>query len=188
MIAIPFFVGAMGAGKASTTMASVSVDPVAATPVQEVPAPVRDPNLIEDGVYAVGTEFKPGVYRVGRYWELQDAQQGILDNDMTSGCPTLVVVRPVHAYIKIDGGAIDASLTTVDPIAKRCTSGTFLVGADIQPGRYRLNPTGDMGYWERINANLGTIDNDLGGGQRIVVVRKTDFALKINNAILEAMN
>lgn len=141
---------------------------------------------ISDGVYAVGSEFEPGVYRVGKYWATQDKNQNTIKNDITKDCPTIAVVKPSDAYIKIQGGAVDATKTTVDPIEKECTSGTFLVGVDIEPGRYKLE-SNSTGYWSRLNSNLGTIANDIGEGQLIVVVRKSDFALKIQGGTLEKM-
>lgn len=145
------------------------------------------PPLIPDGMLEVGTDIAPGVYRVGQYWELQDKHQNTLANDLTQGCPSIVVVTDRHAFLKVQGGAVDATVTRVDPIAEECTSGTFLVGTDIEPGKYKLHPLGGHGYWERINSRLGTIANDLSAGQSIVVVRASDFALKINGGSLERM-
>lgn len=153
------------------------------------PGPVEPKieGLITSGVYAVGSEVQPGIYRVGQYWELQDADQGTLSNDLTMACPSIVVVPPTAAYLKIQGDAVPALTTKVDPIEQQCEGGTFLVGVDIEPGRYKLTPTSDHGYWERMNNRMGTIANDLGTGQAIVIVKKTDFALKTNGGLLSRM-
>lgn len=141
--------------------------------------PKRDPRIISDGTYEVGTEIQPGVYRVGRYWERQDRNQETIQNDLTQGCPSIMVVRASDAYVKIQGEAIPAAISTMDPIASNCSDGSFLVGQDVAPGRYRLRGSSHV-YWERMNRSLDTIANDLGSGQLIVVVRPSDFALKLS--------
>lgn len=142
---------------------------------------------IADGVYVVGTEIKPGIYRVGKYWAREDKDQALLANDISGGCPTLVIVRPTDAYLKISGGAWDATTTSVDPLS--CRGGTFLVGKDkdIAPGRYRITPDGNMAYWARLDSRLEIIANDVGSGQRIVVVRDKDFAVKFSGGKIEAL-
>jgi hypothetical protein len=142
---------------------------------------------IPDGVYEVGAALAPGIYRVGTYWERKDRNQSTLDNDLTQGCPSILIVRPTDAYVEIKGGALEASKIAIDPIERRCTSGTFLVGKDIAPGRYKLRAETNTAYWERLDAKLGTIANDLGSGDRIVVVRAADFAVKTSGATIERM-
>lgn len=163
---------------AGVGMASQDVE--LASAVQQA-LPKRDPNIISDGIYEVGSEFAPGLYRVGQYWERQDSGQGIIANDLThGGCPTLMLVRQSDSYVKIRGEAIPAHLRTIDPIANECSGGTFLVGPDIAPGRYRIKSGGRPAYWERLNSKLETIDNELGNGQLILVVRSRDFAVKLS--------
>jgi hypothetical protein len=168
-----------GVVNAGAPMADQDLDEPAGT-AAEPAAPSRDPNLIADGTYMVGSEIAPGLYRVGRYWARQDRNQATIDNDLTTGCPTLVNVQATDAYLKITGEAIPANLRVIDPIAEGCSAGTFLVGTDIAPGRYRLKGS-EMVYWARLNNKLGTIDNDITRGQSILVVRAKDFAVKINN-------
>ena len=155
-----------------------------AAALERAPSPKVEedkPGVIRDGTYVVGTELEPGVYRVGHYWARLDRGQNVIDNDLNQGtCPSLVVVRPNDAYVEIRGKAVAMEASaSVDPIEEKCTGGTFLVGKDIQPGRYRIEASGH-GYWARLNAKLGTIANQLSDGQLIVVVRPTDFALKIS--------
>jgi hypothetical protein len=141
--------------------------------------PARNPNIIPDGTYSVGDEIKPGVYRVGRYWARLDRTQHTIANDFESGCPSIVVVQPTDAYVKITGEAIAADLSTIDPIATGCSSGTFLVGRDIAPGRYRIRSSG-LSYWARLDQGLDVIANENGKGQRILIVQPSDFAVKLS--------
>ena len=157
---------------------------VHAAAVERAPSPRVDedePGVIRDGTYEVGTDIEPGVYRVGRYWARLDRGQNLIDNDLNQGtCPSLVVVRPNDAYVEIKGKAVAMeAAASIDPIEDKCTGGTFLVGKDIAPGRYRIETSG-QGYWARLNAKLGLIDNELSDGQLILVVRPTDFAVKLS--------
>lgn len=161
-----------------------STSVVHAAAVAQAPSPKveeDEPGVIPDGTYAVGAEIEPGVYRVGKYWARLDRGQNIIDNDLNQGtCPSLVVVRPNDAYVEIRGKAVAVeAAASVHPIEDKCTGGTFLVGKDIEPGRYRIEASG-QGYWARLNAKLGTIANQLSDGQLIVVVRPTDFAVKLS--------
>ncbi|MCU1396271.1 MAG: hypothetical protein JWM34_4699 [Ilumatobacteraceae bacterium] len=141
--------------------------------------------FIDDGVYLVNTEFAPGLYRVGQYWERLAADGSIIDNDITSDCPSLVQVLPTDDQIKIQGQALPVSLTQpYDPIANNCTDGTFLVGLDIQPGRYKVTPDENgNAYWARINKKFDIIDNDVVQGQLIVTIKPGDFAIKIDGTL-----
>lgn len=58
--------------------------------------------------------------------------------------------------------------------------GLFVVGIDIEPGRYRSDG-GPSCYWARLTAD-GTdiIDNYLGEGQTIVTVQATDGLLEVS--------
>jgi hypothetical protein len=140
--------------------------------------------VINDGTYLVGIEFAPGLYRVGSYWARLDGNGDTIDNDITDNCPSIVNVLPTDSQIKISGGAIALDITVpFDPIAHNCTDGTFLVGLDIQPGRYKVTPTTSGAYWSRLDKNFETIDNDIGDGQLILIVKATDFAIKISGTL-----
>jgi hypothetical protein len=145
---------------------------------------IPDPT-ISGGVYVVGTDIQPGVFRVGGYWARLDAAQEIIDNGLTDNCPNIMVVQPTDAYVEISGGALRIEDSfPIDPIAEGCTDGVFLVNLDVQPGRYSVTGgTGGSSYWARLDGTLDIIDNDLGEGTRIVIVDATDFALEINGTL-----
>jgi hypothetical protein len=135
-------------------------------------------------VYLVGTEFAPGAYRVLGYWARLDENQEIIDNDITDDCPSIAVVHDTDAYIEINGAATPIQLDhPLDPVARGCEDGVFLVGLDIQPGQYRVLPRSTGSYWARLDGDLEIIDNDISDGQLIVNVRQGDFALKIDGTL-----
>lgn len=172
----------------STTAAPTTTEPAPTTAPTTTEPPTTTTTLpvIDDGVYIVPDEVAFGTYRVGSYWALLDPAQEIIDNDLNgSECLTLVVVDDRASYIEISGQAIALEfLPTFDPIANACTGGTFLVGVDIQPGQYRVNPdeTG-AAYWARLDGQLQLIDNDFQTGQSIMVIQPGDFAIRFTGTL-----
>ena len=64
-----------------------------------------------------------------------------------------------------------------DPIEGGFTTGTYLVGVDIQPGRYRVTAIGDRSaYAARLDGTLDIIDNNLSDGSVLMIVNESDFA------------
>jgi len=57
--------------------------------------------------------------------------------------------------------------------------GTYEVGVDIAPGKYR-SPGGDSCYWARLDANQETIDNDLSSGPTVFTVRDGDGYVELS--------
>ncbi len=170
----------------TTAAPTTTVPPTTTTTTEPAPTTTELP-FIDDGVYIVGSEIQPGVYRVGSYWARLDANQEIIDNDITSGCPTIMVVQPTDAFVKITGQAISVdAVPSFDPTLANCTQGTYLVGPDIQPGTYKVLPEDGNAYWARLDGALQTIDNDIGDGQLIVIVKKSDFALKVSGTLQPA--
>jgi hypothetical protein len=116
-----------------------------------------------------------------------DESLDIIDNDLVFGEEGfgLMVVLEGDAYVEISGEAIlYDELGPVDPVLLGFTNGRYVVNYDIQPGRYRVTAEGDRSaYWARLDETLDIIDNDLGDGQRIVIVEETDFALEISGTI-----
>lgn len=58
-------------------------------------------------------------------------------------------------------------------------NGVYIVGDDIQPGTYKSDG-GELCYWARHDKANDILDNHLGAGPTVVVVRATDFSLEVN--------
>jgi hypothetical protein len=142
---------------------------------------------ISSGVWEVGTDIQPGVYRVSGYWARLDEALEILDNDLTAGDNgfSLVSVLDTDAYVEINGAALNVDDSRpLDPVAEGFNEGTYLVNHDLAPGRYRINPPeGSTAYWARLDASMEIIDNDLSEGQLIVIVDTSDWALRFTGTI-----
>jgi hypothetical protein len=144
--------------------------------------------VIAEGVYIVGDEIQPGVYRYVGYFARLDDDLEIIDNDLVFGDGLgLMEVYATDTFVEVGGEAIAvAEFPAVDPLLAGYTDGTYLVGIDLEPGRYRLTPLeGETGYWARLGEGRDILDNDLGDGQLIAVIKSTDWALEISNGTLE---
>ena len=60
--------------------------------------------------------------------------------------------------------------------------GTFIVGEDIQPGRYKARAAEGICYWARLKDGRGgftsIIANDATEGQSVVTIRPSDYAFE----------
>ncbi len=171
----------------TTTTAATTTTKAPTTTTTLPPTTTTTLPIIAEGVYIVPDELAYGVYRHTSYMARLDESLDIIDNDLVFGEEGfgLMVVLEGDAYVEISGEAIlYDELGPVDPVLLGFTNGRYVVNYDIQPGRYRVTAEGDRSaYWARLDETLDIIDNDLGDGQRIVIVEETDFALEISGTI-----
>jgi hypothetical protein len=156
------------------------------------PTTTTEPVLqFSEGVYIVGEEIPPGIYRFAGYFARLDQDQEIIDNeifDVEDGWGAMTVLES-DAYVEISHVAVALEDTRpLNPITEGFTEGTYLIGLDLPAGRYRVTPESadSSAYWARLDEDGEIIDNDIADGQLIVVVRESDWALTINGAIEEA--
>jgi len=100
----------------------------------------------------------------------------IIDNDgvYNSSGLTYVVVDPSDAYLELSGEAIAIEdFPVFDPLLVGATDGTYLVGVDIQPGRYRVEDP-DYAYAARLSCDRDIIDNEGNKGNVIIIVKASD--------------
>lgn len=83
-----------------------------------------------------------------------------------------------------DVEAREAAITARETIIAQNTfagNGRYVVGVDIQPGRYRSSG-GDGCYWARLNSNGDDIiDNYFGDGQTTIVIQPTDGMVEVSS-------
>ncbi|HJQ86317.1 MAG TPA: hypothetical protein VJ820_02480 [Propionibacteriaceae bacterium] len=151
--------------------------------------PAEQFRTFEDGVWVVGEDIKPGIYRnadpgSGCYWERMRNFSGglnsILANGLATGGPIVAeILKSDKGFTSQDCGEWSSDLSRVSPDRTRITDGIWIVGVDLQPGTYRTpNPGGDC-YWERMrdfSQGLNSIiaNGIPGGGNAIVEIRGTD--------------
>jgi hypothetical protein len=81
----------------------------------------------------------------------------------------------------------NVSFVGTKPAQTSWTSGTYLVGTDVQPGTYRVLPTDGSiphSYWARLDKSGNIIDNDLvEDGPSVVTIKASDFAIKVTGTL-----
>lgn len=103
--------------------------------------------------------------------------------DPTAEQLAALVVREVAVATK--EGEVAAREAAVAASEVRVAEGTipgngmFLVGAQVQPGRYQ-SPGGTGCYWARLDEAGEIIDNNLGDGPSLVTVQSGDSALEVS--------
>lgn len=142
-------------------------------------------NLIPSGTWIVGSEIKPGIYRVAGYYAVLDENNEILNNDgvYSDTALTIAVIKESDSYFEVNGEAILIDhLPVYDPLANSVTEGTYLVGIDIQPGRYRVEDE-SYAYAARLDENLEIISNEGNSGNVLITIKDSDFAVQITGKI-----
>ena len=139
--------------------------------------------FIGRGVYAIPDEVAPGTYRHwGTLTALLDENMEIVDTNFHTGTGFgLVIVQPTDSFISVGGWIITVEDfgRPIDPIAEGALDGEYLVGYDLEPGRYEVQPNGfQTPYWARLDDAMGIIDSGTGDGTLEVIVEASDFALE----------
>ena len=176
---------------AETTVAPTTTAPVttteATTTIATSPTTTTTAlPVIGPGTYIVPDEVAADTYRLAGYAARLDDELEIIDDywigDNGFG---IVIVQPTDSYLEVEGGVVtvEAFGHPLDPIAEEFTSGVYLVGFDIAPGRYRVQPEDGTSYWARLDGKLDIIDNDLSDGATIVIIKQSDFALEFTGRL-----
>jgi hypothetical protein len=165
------------------------------TPVPPTPTPEIE-GLVPEGTSLVGTDIEPGIY-VGLagdslmsscYWERLNALSGDLDaiiaNGNSSGMFYVEVLETDRALTTdCELLPIDAVPAPEEPLTE-ITTGTYIVGRDIEAGTWRGQASDGTCYWERQSCVLGTFDciiaNGNAEGQFFVEVAPSDFSLQVD--------
>jgi len=154
------------------------------TPTQETPDP-EPSGVIPAGTYLVPDEVPPGVYRVVGYWATLDEDLETIENDgvYDEGALSLAVIGSDASYVEFSEEALPLSELPSYPVLElNPTEGTYLVGPDIAPGRYRVT-SNSYAYAARLDDTLEIIDNDGNDGSVIVVLKPTDYAIQFSGTI-----
>jgi len=163
-----------------------------------LPTETPNPNLVNPGTYIVNTDIQPGIYKCSAgsglfsscYWERLKDLTGTFDSILANENAT----GQFYVELKNSDYALktDCELARLDPIPEHIgeypqviTTGTYLIGYDIQPGTYKGQAGSDAVsscYWERLQSVAGGFDailaNDNATGQFYVQVLPSDFAVK----------
>jgi hypothetical protein len=174
----------------STTPLSPPTTSTSTSPTTPVPTQPPIPNFA-DGTHVVGTDIEAGRYIVqanaGCYWaRLRDASGdmgSIIANDNANGQAVVDIAATDGLFeSKRCGRWQQFNETTARP-PESIGDGTWAVGIQVTPGRYR-NTGGTGCYWARLSnfgEEMGSIlANDNVSGQTIVDVAPTDVGFNSN--------
>ncbi|UTR11075.1 hypothetical protein MM300_01710 [Evansella sp. LMS18] len=141
------------------------------------------------GMFIVGDEIQPGLYRNGgsmTYWERLAGYSGELDDIISNGLPE----GPAYVEIKESDEAFSSQGSgewiLIDDnyegeLLTEFGDGQYLVGVDIEPGKYR-NDSASGGYWARLSGFDGELDNiisnDIIEGSVIVEISSSDYGFE----------
>ncbi len=113
----------------------------------------------------------------------------IIDNDgvYSEGALTFMKVLPTDAYVQINGEAISVEefrkfAPAYDPIANGVVEGTYIVGEDIAPGRYRVQKD-SYAYAARLRCSRDIIDNEGNAGSVIIIIRSNDCLFQFSGVL-----
>ena len=154
-----------------------------ALPVAQQVAPKKD------GYYVVGLDIAPGVWKSNGlssscYWARYDLTQDINDNEL-GYAGTVVTIRAddFEFYTKgcgvwtmIDTNNLPALSLAQQRAPKR--SGSYVIGLDMAPGRWRSNSLDMNCYWAEQTITQDIIDNHFGAGSVVVDIPATVFEFK----------
>ncbi|MXW23325.1 MAG: hypothetical protein F4X80_10665 [Chloroflexi bacterium] len=160
-------------------------------------APVATPDeSFADGTYIVGLDIEPGRYRAGDpsdscYW-LRLSEFRVLEG--WYGSPhiattlggwgptvrggdfsTIVDIQPgdVGFYSEGCGTWSDDLVPLVEP-GQSFSDGTYIVGTEVAPGRYRTRSASDSCYWMRLGDFRGEYGEGSDGHNYRFIVRRRD--------------
>jgi hypothetical protein len=151
--------------------------------------PTATKSTIASGMWFVGAEVKPGIYRTaakGCYYSLLSGFQGEIDDIIVNGSSgDNGGILEITATDKAISSRCDWALITVDAIRLASTtstkigSGQWIVGGEIAPGTYRTTASGC--YYSRLSGFRGDIDDIIANGSTptnggIVEIAATDLS------------
>jgi hypothetical protein len=177
-------------GQVEVADSATSVDP---TPSESTVA-LPEGKWFEDGTYLVGSDIQAGTYRTlepvlsGCYWEIDRAGsngQDIIANDnVDGGYPTITLTKNEEISSSDCGTFVSTDVPVFDiKILSAFGPGTWSVGVDIQPGKYKTETSvnGMSCYWEIDTAGTNgediiANDNVDGGFARVTLSKGQDFS------------
>jgi hypothetical protein len=172
-----------------------SADPVveqtAPAPTTTSPPTTTTPlPFIEKGKSAVPDDVPLGTFRVwGNAATRLDENMELIDIYIYAQ-PSygIMIVQPTDSFISVGDWIISVEDfgRPIDPIAENVIDGVYLVGYDLEPGRYEVlnggHPEGT--WWARLDDDMEIIDDtEQAVGTLEVVVEASDFALEFHGTL-----
>lgn len=156
------------------------------------PEPEESAVTIEAGIYEVGADIQPGLYKSTgsvNYWARLSGFSGEFDEIIANGNPMSAshVVEIIESDTAFEtsgsGGWFLVDDSYQPELATEFEDGIYIVGVDIEPGRYR-SEGGSMGYWARLSGFTGGFDDIIANGNpdgsTIIEISESDSGFESN--------
>jgi hypothetical protein len=163
---------------------------------EESAAPTEPPSVppaafvtFEDGTLEVGTDLKPGTYRLREaasfcYWARLKGLGGdlgeiIANENISDGYGVVSIVKTDKGFESSGCGEWSSDLSRVTPDTSTIEAdGTYIVGTDIKAGKWRSSG-GDLCYWARLKNFGGTLgaiiaNKNVMSGKALVTIGSKD--------------
>ncbi|KGX92759.1 hypothetical protein N781_15815 [Pontibacillus halophilus JSM 076056 = DSM 19796] len=166
-----------------------SVEEPAEETTEETPAE-NNTVTVGTGMLEVGKDIEPGLYKHEGgvfYWERLSGFSGEFEEIIANGNPqgqTYVEIKDTDVafnsegsgdWVKIDDSYSPQPVTTFG-------DGSYIVGKDIEPGRYKSTGGDGFGYWARLSGFSEELDdiitNGNPSGATIVEIKATDYGFQ----------
>ncbi|MCU9612405.1 hypothetical protein OEV98_02365 [Caldibacillus lycopersici] len=127
---------------------------------------------IESGIFEVGKDIEPGLYKSEgsvTYWARLSGFGGSLEEIIANGNPQGSDIVNIDEgdvgfqtsgsgyWFKVDDNYKPEMLTSF-------SDGTYIVGKDISPGKYKSDGGDSFGYWARLSGFSGELDDIIANG------------------------
>ncbi|KGX87041.1 hypothetical protein [Pontibacillus litoralis] len=124
------------------------------------------------GMYEVGSDIEPGLYQSSGsviYWERLAGFSGEFDDIIANGNPQgqeyVQIKQSDAAFTSQGSGEWTKVEEDYNPKPKTTFGdGTYLVGKDIEPGRYKSSTGDGLGYWARLSGFSGELAEIIANG------------------------
>ena len=98
----------------------------------------------------------------------------------------LMIVQPTDSFVSVGDWIITVDdFGPVDPIAEGFISGVYLVGYDLEPGRYEVlrGDHPEDPYWARLDDEMEIIDSGTDFGTLEATIEDGDFAFQFKGVL-----
>jgi hypothetical protein len=188
--AVPSNDATVGASDLSTPASPTTSQPAAST-AAPTPPPAPQPSFLifGDGTHEVGTELRPGTYRLREpalfcYWARLSGFGGtlgeIIANENVADGYAVVTIAAADKGFESNGcGEWSSDLSQIKADRESMEAGgTYIVGTDILAGTWR-SAGGELCYWARLRGFGGVLgeiiaNDNVFGAPTIVKISSTD--------------
>lgn len=192
VIVIVFFSAISASSSPSTPQTDTAKQvQTTSTPSEPTPTPTPEAPGFSDGSHVVGTDVKPGTYRLRTapsgscYYSRVSGFSGelneILANENTSYPAVVTIKEADKGFISTRCGRWSEDISRITASMTTFENGIFIVGTDIEPGTYKSTAASGC-YYSRLSGFSGDMSEIIANNNTdtatVVTIAKTDKGFK----------